>query len=98
MRLLFVRKGWEVGAQGSVALHVCPHASLSPVRAPLLCPPPARSTPQASPLLETDEVLEILPPTYIITAEFDPLRDEGEELSRRLQLLHGTTWLTRVPG
>jgi acetyl esterase len=39
--------------------------------------------PRASPLLFED--FEGLPPTYIATAGFDPLRDEGEEYARRLR-------------
>jgi acetyl esterase len=39
--------------------------------------------PRCSPLQAED--LEGLPPTYVATAGFDPLRDEGEEFARRLR-------------
>jgi acetyl esterase len=38
--------------------------------------------PDVAPLNATN--LDTLPPTFIATAEFDPLRDEGEELARRI--------------
>ena len=43
----------------------------------------AAEDPRASPLLAED--LSGLPPTYIATAGFDPLRDEGEEYAHRLR-------------
>jgi len=41
-----------------------------------------RSDPRASPLYEPE--LHRLPPTYLATAGFDPLRDEGELLAARI--------------
>lgn len=38
--------------------------------------------PDVAPLNATN--LDTLPPTFVATAEFDPLRDEGEELARRI--------------
>ncbi|MEU8801352.1 alpha/beta hydrolase [Spirillospora sp. NPDC048819] len=47
------------------------------------CPPDRRTEPAASPLLADD--LAGFPPTYLVTAGFDPLRDEGEEFAKRLE-------------
>ena len=38
----------------------------------------------ASPILASDEVLSAVPPALIITSEFDPLCDDGEEYGKRL--------------
>lgn len=42
----------------------------------------ARSDPRVSPLLADN--LSALPPTYVVTAGFDPLRDEGEDFAAAL--------------
>lgn len=49
-----------------------------------------------SPLLA--ENLHNLPPTLIITAGFDPLRDEGEQYGERLKAAGVPTTITRYKG
>ncbi|CAF1059711.1 unnamed protein product, partial [Didymodactylos carnosus] len=41
-----------------------------------------------SPGLSTDDMLKTMPPTFILTMDHDPFRDDGWILSRRLYLLH----------
>ena len=68
---------------------------------------PADGDPRAYPLLTAD--LSGLPPAYVVTAGFDPLRDEGEAyaaamsaagvptaLRRHESLIHGFASMTAV--
>jgi len=58
------------------------------------------ANPDLAPLLS--DRLGTLPPTLVVTAEHDPLRDEGEELVRRLAeegvVVVGTRYLGQVHG
>lgn len=54
--------------------------------------------PLYSPLLADDATLKKSPPTLVITAEFDPLRDEGEAYGARLAAVGVATSVVRFNG
>jgi acetyl esterase len=55
-----------------------------------------RAHPYASPLRAPD--LSHLPPAHVVTAEFDPLRDEAEAYAERLRSAGGTATVRRYEG
>lgn len=57
-----------------------------------------KSDPLYSPILSDDALLKKSPPTLVITAEFDPLRDEGEAYAARLSAVGVPTSTVRFHG
>lgn len=58
--------------------------------------PEDRMNPYFAPLMAED--YSGLPDTLILTAELDPLRDEGEEYGKRLREAGGRVRIERIPG
>lgn len=58
----------------------------------------SKTDPRVSPHFASDAALAKLPPTLVITAEFDPLRDEGEAFAARLSSLGVPTSCVRYAG
>jgi acetyl esterase/lipase len=54
--------------------------------------------PRVSPLLAGDDALRRSPPTLVLTAEHDPLRDEGEAYGERLRSLGTPAQIERFDG
>lgn len=57
-----------------------------------------RANINASPMLASDEQLKRMPPAIVITAQFDPLRDEGEAYGKRLAENGVSATITRYNG
>jgi acetyl esterase len=53
---------------------------------------------RVSPMAAPDEVVSATPPALVVTAEFDPLRDEGEAYAARLSSLGVPTTVRRFDG
>ncbi|HEY4610721.1 MAG TPA: alpha/beta hydrolase fold domain-containing protein, partial [Ilumatobacteraceae bacterium] len=58
----------------------------------------ALTDPKVSPHFAADDVVAASPPTLLITAEYDPLRDEGDAYAARLASLGVATSHVRFSG
>jgi acetyl esterase len=57
-----------------------------------------RTAVSASPIFATDDALKRTPPAIVITAQYDPLRDEGEAYGKRLVENGVSATITRYNG
>jgi len=57
-----------------------------------------RTNVKASPMVASDDLLKRMPPAIVITAQYDPLRDEGEAYGKRLVENGVSTTITRYNG
>jgi acetyl esterase len=53
---------------------------------------------KASPMVASDDLLKRMPPAIVITAQYDPLRDEGEAYGKRLVENGVSATITRYNG
>jgi len=88
---------FETGSYGEFAEdHYLTRSLMDWFRTHYLADPSDAQDPHASPLLARD--LRGLPPALVITAECDPLRDEGEAYAKRLRDTGVEVTLTRYDG